>query len=117
MFRSGALAYCEASWAYAGGFRTALEVSGSAGLLRTDSRSGAPLRFELAPQAGAGGVAVPTGGLVEDPYLTQMRALVAWLDGGPAPRSSAEDAVEAVRLSLATIESMRHGRPIAFPQH
>lgn len=112
-FRSGALAYVEASWAYPGGFRTALEVSGSAGLIRTGSREGAPLTFELAPTATSG-VAVPTGGLVEDPYLAQLRSLVEWLAGGPAPRSTAEDALEAVRLSLAVIESVRSGQPITF---
>lgn len=115
-FRSGALAYCEASWAYAGGFRTSLEVSGSAGLLQTSSRAGASLRFELAPVEGAAGVAVPTGGLNDDPYLLQLRSLVGWLAGGPPPRSSGEDALEAVRLSLAVLESMRTGRTITFEQ-
>lgn len=113
-FRSGALAYVEGSWAYPGGFRTSLEVSGSAGLIRTTSQSGTPLTFELAPTEGAAGVAVPTGGLNEDPYLLQLRDLVRWLGGGPAPRSTAEDALEAVRLSLAALESIRSGQPVTF---
>jgi UDP-N-acetylglucosamine 3-dehydrogenase len=113
-FASGALAYVEGSWAYPSGFRTSLEVSGSAGLVRTSSRSGQPLRFELSPRADVAGVAVPTGGLVEDPYYLQMRALVSWLQGGPAPRVMAEEAFEALRISLAALQSMETGHPISL---
>lgn len=113
-FASGALAYVEGSWAYPSGFRTSLEVSGSAGLIRAASRAGQPLRFEMAPRDGAGGVAVPTGGLIEDPYYLQMRSLVGWLQGGPAPRVTAEDAFEALRISLAALQSMETGQPVAL---
>ncbi|HEY0739327.1 MAG TPA: Gfo/Idh/MocA family oxidoreductase [Herpetosiphonaceae bacterium] len=113
-FRSGALAYVEGSWSYPGGFRTTLEVSGSAGLIRSDSQKSAPLSFELAPQPGAEGVAVPSGGLIEDPYLLQLRELIGWLRGGPPPRVTGEDALEALRLGLAALQSIRTGRPITF---
>ena len=114
-FESGALGYVEGSWAYPGGFRTTLEVSGSDGLIRTTSRGTAPLTFEMFPAQGAGaGVAVPTGGGSEDPYMVQMRDFVSWLQGGPAPRCSAADALEALRIGLAALESIRTGRPIAF---
>jgi UDP-N-acetylglucosamine 3-dehydrogenase len=113
-FTSGALAYAEGSWAYPSGFRTTLEVSGSAGLIRTSSRAGQPLRFEMAPVPGAEGVAVPSGGLVDDPYYLQMRSLVAWLQGGPAPRVTAEEAFEALRISLAALESIETGQPVTL---
>jgi predicted dehydrogenase len=113
-FRSGALAYVEGNWAYPSGFRTSLEVSGSAGLIRTSSHGSAPLRFELAPSQDTQGVAVPTGGLIEDPYLLQLRDLVRWLGGGPPPRVSGEDALEALRIGLAALESIRTGQPITF---
>lgn len=111
-FQSGAIGYAEASWAYPGGFRTSLEVSGSAGLIRADNQTGSPLRFELAPTETAAGVAVPTGGLIDDPYTLQLRSLLGWFAGGDAPRSTAEDALEAVRLSFAVIESVRTGRTV-----
>jgi len=114
-FRSGAIGYVEGSWSYPGGFRTTLEISGSGGLLRHDSRQTGPLNFELFPTEGAGtGVAIPSGGLNEDPYMTQMRDLVQWLRGGAAPRCSGEDALEALRISLAALESIRTGRPSVF---
>jgi predicted dehydrogenase len=112
-FRSGALAYVEGNWAYPGGFRTTLEVSGSAGLIRTASREHAPLTFEMAPTSGPG-VAVPTGGLSEDPYLAQMRDFVGWMGGGSAPRCSAEDGFEALRISLAALECIDTGQPAIF---
>ena len=112
-FRSGALSYVEGSWSYPSGFRTTLEVSGSAGLIRTTSSGATPLTFELTP-TGQAGVAVPTGGLHEDPYLLQLRDVVGWFQGGSPPRSSGTDALEALRLALATLESIRTGRPISF---
>jgi predicted dehydrogenase len=116
-FASGAIGYVEGSWAWPGGFRTTLEVSGSGGLLRHDSRRTAALAFELFPaEAGArAGVAVPSGGLHEDPYATQMRDFAQWLMGGAAPRSSGEDALEALRIGLAALESIRTGKPVVFP--
>ena len=114
-FRGGAIGYVEGSWSYPSGFRTTLELSGSAGLLRHDSRQSAPLKFELFPAEGAAaGVAVPSGGLHEDPYVTQMRDFVRWMRGGPAPRCSPEDALEALRISLAALESIRTGRPVTL---
>ncbi len=113
-FGSGAVGYVEGSWSYPSGFRTTLEVSGSAGLIRTTSQGTAPLTFELAPTNGGPGVAVPRGGLQEDPYLLQLRDVVRWFSGGPPPRSSGEDALHALRLSLAALESIRSGRPISF---
>lgn len=114
-FRSGALGYVEGSWCYPGGFRTTLEVSGSAGLIRTGSREAAPLAFELFPaDGGSDGVAVPTGGLAEDPFLAQMRDFVGWFAGGPPPRSSAEDGLAALRIGLAALESIRTGQPARF---
>lgn len=115
-FQNDALAYVEGSWSYVNGFRTTLEVSGSGGLLRTGSTTTEPLTFELAPTTGAAGVAVPTGNLNEDPYLLQLRAVIGWFEGGPLPRFSSEDALAALHLSLATLESIRSGQPINFAQ-
>jgi predicted dehydrogenase len=45
----------------------------------------------------------------DDPYQVQMRDFVQWLRGGQPPRCSAEDAFEALRISLAALESMQTG--------
>jgi len=114
-FRGGAIGYVEGSWADPSVFRTTLEGSGSAGLLRHDSRQSAPLKFELFPaEASAAVVAVPGGGLHEDPYVAQMRDFARWLMGGPPPRCAAEDALEALRISLAALDSIRTGLPVTL---
>jgi UDP-N-acetylglucosamine 3-dehydrogenase len=114
-FSSGALGYAEGSWCYPSGFRTSFELAGSGGLLRHDSRRSQPLRYELAPgEPGQAGVALPAGGLHDDPYLLQMRDFVQWLRGGQTPRCTAEDAFEALRISLAALESIQTGRPVTL---
>lgn len=111
-FHSGALGYVEGSWAYPGGFRTSLEISGSAGLLRTTSRGTTPLQFEFFPTDGTDTrTPLPPGGIDRSPYLAQMRDVVRWFAGGPAPRCTAEEAFEALRIALAALESARTGRP------
>jgi UDP-N-acetylglucosamine 3-dehydrogenase len=116
-FQSNVIGYIEGSWSYPGGFRTTLEVSGSGGLVRHDSRQTAPLRFELFPIEGNGaGVTIPSGGLHEDPYVLQMRDFTQWMMGGPAPRCTGEDALEALRISLAALDSIRTGKPVVFPK-
>jgi predicted dehydrogenase len=113
-FQSGVIGYVEGSWSFPDGFRTTLEISGSAGFVRHASRASAPLAFTLFPTAGSSaGVAVPSGGLTEDPYQTQMRDFASWMMGGPAPRCTGADALEALRLALAALESIRTGKPIA----
>ena len=114
-FTSGAMGYAEGSWSYPSGFRTTLEISGSDGLLRTSSRSSTPLTYEMFPAADAqAGVALPVGGSEETPYITQMRDFVRWFGGGPAPRCSPIEALEALRIGLAALESVRTGKPMVF---
>lgn len=107
-FRSGAAATIEGSWGFVDGFRSTFELAGSAGQLRYDSRPDAAL-----PGAPAdAGVAVPAGAGPDDPYLLQMRDCIGWLGGGPPPRCDASDALAALRISLAVLESIGAGRPI-----
>lgn len=107
-FQNGALGYVEGSWCYRS-FQTMLEVSGNAGLLRTNNgittssfQLSAP---EQAPDQWSDGLEV-------GPYLAQMQDVVAYFAGGPAPRHTPEDALEALRLALAARESLSTGEPV-----
>jgi len=116
-FRSGVIGYVEGVWAHPSGFRTSLEISGSGGLLRTDNRQYSPLRYDMFPAPDGTPRSAPPGAWLEDnPYLVQMRAFVSWFDGGPAPRSSAPDALAALHLGLATLDSIRTGKPVTFAE-
>jgi len=113
-FKSGVIGYAEASWAYPSGFRTTLEVSGSAGLVRNDSAQGQAIQAQFMEQSGAT-LAGDTQGH-EDPYLAQLRDFMAWCQGGAAPRSTGVDGFEALRISLAALESIRSGVAVTLNQ-
>lgn len=113
-FASGAIAHIEGSWAYSGPFTTKFEVAGSSGLIENTSCNAVPLRLQLnAQDAGSGqGVSVPESPLFESPYLLEDRHFFRCLHSGEPFLVSPEDAVLAVEVSLAAIESVRTGRPI-----
>lgn len=110
---SGVLSYAESSWSYPEGFQTSLEVAGSDGVLMTDNQTTAPLRVQLRRREGSGaGVAVPIGRSRTDAYELQDRDWLAWLAGGSAPRCTAADALAALRLGLAMLDSAAARKPI-----
>lgn len=111
-FASGVIAYAEASWAYPNGFRTSLEVSGSAGLIHHANDDVADIALNAFPNTAAT-LATDSDGH-EDPYLAQLRDFVTWCGGGQAPRSVAEDGYAALRMSLAAIESVHTGRAVSL---
>jgi predicted dehydrogenase len=111
-FRSGAIGYVEGNWCHAD-FRTFLEVSGSDGLFRTDNHS---------TRSHTTDVDLPDAinelwpdGLEQGPYEAQFRDVAAWMAGGPMPRHTAQDGLEALRIALAAIESMQTGQPVVLP--
>jgi predicted dehydrogenase len=111
-FASGAIGHVEASWAYpAGAWRTFVELAGSEGLLVHDSDDVRPLEVQY--HAGAAPAEAPHDDPPpdDDPWLAELRHFLAALEGGEllvTPR----DALEALRVSLAAIESLRSGRPV-----
>lgn len=112
-FRSGALAHVEASWAHLAGFFTRLEIAGSEGLLSFDSRHAAPLRItKVGGEGPAAGVAVPESPVSESPYQREMAHFFALLRGEAEPLVAPEDAVEALKISLAARISAETGRPV-----
>ena len=108
-FQSGALGYVEGSWCYRS-FHTSIELSGSGGLIRTDSRSTRTHQVDVQhPEL------IPwhwPDGLEENPYKAQLREVTTWMAGGPAPRHSAADGYESLRIALAALESMQTGIPV-----
>jgi predicted dehydrogenase len=120
--RTGAISYVTGTWAKPGTtFRTAFEIAGTDGLIWNDSRQHSPLviDFGMADPARDNGRSDPAGtGLlpatpfVESPYLSEIREISAAFHGGPPPRVSADDGLQAVRIGEAAIESLRTGQPV-----
>ncbi len=111
-FKSGVIGYSEASWAYPSGFRTTLEVSGSGGLICNDSNDRVAIAGQFFTDSGASLAGDVDGH--EDAYLAQLRDFAAWCAGGPAPRSTGQDGYEALRISLAVLDSIRTAQPVTL---
>jgi predicted dehydrogenase len=91
--RNGAVSFVEGSWANPQGyFRTSFSLIGTGGILEFDSgRSARP------------------GG---SPYVLQAQEFYEALANDGAVRVTAEDALEALRISLAAMESARTGAAV-----
>jgi len=115
-FKSGALALVEGGWVYPSGiFRTALDISGTAGLIEWNSDQPLPVQtyFPSAPSTITS-VGLPVAELTDDPYTTEIRqAYQAILSERPF-EVTAEDALEALRIALAARDSLTLGKPVAL---
>jgi predicted dehydrogenase len=113
---NGALSNIEGSWALpAGMFRTSLEIAGSAGLIEHPAGNSTPLEawFHHLPAGEAPAISVPASPMLEDPYTAEIRHFYDVLSSGSTPRVTAHDALAALAIGLAAIESARTGRPVA----
>jgi len=116
-FKSGAIGHIEGSWAYPPGpFRTMFEIAGDQGLVEFDSLAPAALTVTVksdgSPQAPGGPQVYSPLAPQDDPYFVELEHFLNCLEQGVEFLVSAQDSLEAVRISLAAIESMRTGRPI-----
>lgn len=103
---SGAVAHVEATWMDPAGAGMAFEVCGSEGMLEWDSRATATVRSSARADQHFT--------LDDDPFYAQMREFVGAIREGRAASVSLVEAVEAVRVGEAALESARTGRRISL---
>lgn len=116
---NGAISHLVASWAMtAPMFRTRVEVVGATGMLEYDSSSTVPVqiyRREQAQDADASGLPDLFDDLSdEDPFVLQFRDFLNAIDTGEPTRATPNDAIEALRISLAAVESAGTGRAVVI---
>ena len=113
-FRSGAIALVEGGWAYPPGvFRTALDLSGTDGLIEWNSDQPSPvLTFLPSKPNDTTPVGLPESGLGQDPYAAEIQHAYRAIQTGTDFEVTAEDALEALRISRAAEESLSSGRPV-----
>ena len=116
-FQNGAIGHLEGSWAYPpGNFRTRLEIAGDEGLLEVGSLDMLPLSVTLKQEdtSLAAGVPVPESPMhpTDDPYYREIAHFLSCLESGESFLVSPQDGLEAVRIALAAIESLRTGRAV-----
>lgn len=116
-FQNGAIGHLEGSWAYPpGNFRTRLEIAGDEGLLEVDSLDNPPIKVTLKQEGAelAAGVPVPESPMhpTDDPYYREIAHFLACLESGDEFIVSPRDGLEALRIALAAVESLRTGHPV-----
>lgn len=113
-FKSGMIAHVEGSWAHEG-FSMKMELAGSEGIIQYDSAKEKPLiAVNRAKQAGMGGVAVPESPLRENPYFRELKHFIDCIENDLEPRVTVEDAVKAVEIARAALESIETGKPVTL---
>lgn len=114
-FDSGVIAHVEGNWARPSGFVTSVEVAGTGGLLSFSNMESLPLVIERRTSAGAQSEnVVPSSLVVKDPYLLELEHFIGCLEQGKTPDVTAEDGVEAVRISEAALRSITTGQPVTL---
>jgi len=130
-FKNGAIGHLEGSWAYPPGrFRTLFEIAGDQGLIEFDGLAPAPLMVTLKMNNGTmnnetmnnetmnngQAVSVPVSESplhpTDDPYYRELEHFLNCLERGDEFLVSPQDGLEAVRIALAAIESIRTGQPV-----
>lgn len=117
--KNGAISHIEGGWAYPVPiFRTALEVGGSRGLIEHPAESSDPLKVYMAASSSEKpDIAVPSSPLAESPYVTQMKHFYqALLDDSLPLVVSPEDALGALGVALAAIQSAETGRRVMMKE-
>jgi predicted dehydrogenase len=115
-FKSGALALVEGGWAYPPGvFRTAIDISGTEGLIEWTSDQPLPVQTYF-PKAlnSAESVGLPIAELTEDPYTSEIRHAFDAIRTGSPFDVTPLDALEALRIGLAVQDSLATGRAISL---
>ncbi|MBD3182685.1 gfo/Idh/MocA family oxidoreductase [Candidatus Poribacteria bacterium] len=115
-FKSGVIAHVEGSWAHPRGFFVTLEVAGDGGLFEFDSRTSSPLKVsKKSSDSGEGGVEVPQNPVNESPYTMELRHFIQSVAEDKEPEVTGEDALRALEIALAALQSIKTGEPMQFP--
>jgi len=117
---SGVISHAEGTWADPGGFATAFEIAGDAGLLTHDSRRAVALTQAVrGADAKVGGVALPRSPLTpgDDPYFREIESFAASVRMGAPLFVTPAEAHAAVAVACAARESLQTGRAVAVTTH
>jgi len=118
-FVDGAIAHIEGGWAYPPGFfRTAMDIAGTDGVIEYLSDRAQSLHTHLAnpPEIEADEVAVPAAKAADSPFTAQLRNFYNAIVHDEAPLVTAQEALLALEVGLAALESAKTGKPVTLTQ-
>jgi len=114
-FNSGVIAHVEGSWALPSGFFTEVEIAGATGTLQHKSADSAPVHFSRRHTVdGKPVVEVPSSPLAHSPYYLELAHFMECLRTGGDSLVEPEDALEALKISLAALESATSGQVVSL---
>jgi UDP-N-acetylglucosamine 3-dehydrogenase len=116
-FKSGAVGHVEGTWADPGGFKVSFEIAGDQGLLEYNFNQPASPPFVAALAASDGervGVPVPESPTAANPYQLELEHFLYCLKRGVPAGVTPRDGLEAARIALAALESIRTGKPVTL---
>lgn len=111
-FAGGEIAHVEGHWGYPAPFNYSIEVAGSKSLVTVDSTG--PASVELLAGGPANPGESPDVSAGKSPFQTELEHFVRCVETGEGPIVDGRDAYEALRISLAAIESIQTGRAVAM---
>lgn len=114
--KSGAIAHVEGSWAYPDGatFGTTLELIGTEGQLEHDSRKSSPIVKHI-PNGNGIKVALDSPlASSQEPYTAEIQEFISSIIENRQPLVTGEEAVNALKISLAAIEASKNAAPVTL---
>jgi predicted dehydrogenase len=108
-FNNGIIAHLEGSWMYSPPtFFTKFEVAGSEGIVEFDSRTSVAVRVTRgAMPSSEKSVEVPKSTMRKTPYALEIEHFIHCIDSNRKPLVGAEEALLALKISLAALESVK----------
>ncbi len=111
--KSGLIATVIGTWAHPQGFRVKAEICGDAGMLQFDSEN-APVSAMKRATGKNPGMIVPMSAENVSPYQLEWEDFLHWLKGEGKPRVTPQDALRAVQIAEAALESAETQRPVTL---
>lgn len=114
--QNGAIAHVEGSWALPKGsaFHTAYEVVGTKAQVEYDSQKDASVVLETAPRGVHQAAYLSPVPDALDPYTQELQKFIDCVACDTAPAVTGEEALKALRVALAALESSQTGKPVTL---
>lgn len=112
-FETGAVGYVEASWALPDneGLSTELDLAGEDGLIEYENSGTPSIEFRTRAEPS-----VSLSTVEKDGYHRELEAFVDCIQNGEKPPVGIDEGIEAIRISLAAIESAERGEPVSLSE-
>ena len=113
--QSGTIVHIELSWAQKG-FTSAYEIAGNSGMIVHNYQESNPIKLSLVDDGVQNSidVAVPETIGAKTPIQLQLEHFMKCIENDEQPLVTAEDAMNAVKIAVAAIDSVRSGQPVSL---